>query len=326
MKGFCSQCNETVPVRILEIVKKGKIRGRDIQYMIKEQKCSICGEVLVSDINEEEILREAFRDQENLISVEEIREILAKYKIGKRPLSLLLGWGEGTLTRYLNNDLPTKQYSGTLKRIKDDPAYYEELLEENRKAITYQAYSRSKKALEISGYSSHQMTMESICSENLEETAGLLLLLEPDMPLDKLQILLYHVQGFHLAFWKEELFPEECLMEFYVPSYSPIATLYATGRLQKTASETDEKNLTESESLLVETVMKWIGCFNSGTLRKIFLAQSPLLERGCIEQLEDESMITKELIKLIFDDIVDKYHMNSILDVAEYCQDLIRKI
>ena len=53
----------------------------------------------------------AFREKEGLISVSEMELILDKYDIGKRPLSLLLGWGEGTLTRYLDGDIPTKQYS-----------------------------------------------------------------------------------------------------------------------------------------------------------------------------------------------------------------------
>jgi hypothetical protein len=43
----------------------------------------------------------AFREQTKLITVPIIENILDKYDIGKRPLSLLMGWGEGTLTRYL---------------------------------------------------------------------------------------------------------------------------------------------------------------------------------------------------------------------------------
>jgi len=64
--------------------------------------------------------------------LEKILEIPQKYNIGKRPISLLLGWGEMTFTRYCDGDMPTKQYSDVLQRIYDDPAFYLSLLEENK--------------------------------------------------------------------------------------------------------------------------------------------------------------------------------------------------
>ena len=42
------------------------------------------------------------------------KDILRKYKIGKKPLSKLLGWGEVTITRYINGDIPSKLYSDEL--------------------------------------------------------------------------------------------------------------------------------------------------------------------------------------------------------------------
>ncbi|KYH30939.1 hypothetical protein CLTEP_24610 [Clostridium tepidiprofundi DSM 19306] len=66
---------------------------------------------------------------EELIQVSEIKEVLEKYDIGKRPLSLVLGWGKGTLSRYVDGDIPTRQYSDVLKRVKNDPEFMLELLE-----------------------------------------------------------------------------------------------------------------------------------------------------------------------------------------------------
>ena len=51
-----------------------------------------------------------FRKQNNIISLEHILEIPKKYNIGKRSLSLLLGWGGQTFIRYCDGDMPTKQY------------------------------------------------------------------------------------------------------------------------------------------------------------------------------------------------------------------------
>ena len=80
------------------------IKGKEIEYIGKVAICSECeSEIFVADIRDYKLkmLDNAFREKEGLISVSEMELILDKYDIGKRPLSLLLGWGEGTLTRYL---------------------------------------------------------------------------------------------------------------------------------------------------------------------------------------------------------------------------------
>ena len=81
--------------------------------MGKTAYCDLCeNEIFISDIRDYNLkmLDKAYREEEGLISQEEIDLILTKYDVGKRPLSLLLGWGEGTVTRYLDGDIPTKQY------------------------------------------------------------------------------------------------------------------------------------------------------------------------------------------------------------------------
>jgi DNA-directed RNA polymerase subunit H (RpoH/RPB5) len=52
-----------------------------------------------------------------IISTDEIELILARYNIGKKPLAKLLGWGETTIIRYLEGDIPTLEYSNKLKSI-----------------------------------------------------------------------------------------------------------------------------------------------------------------------------------------------------------------
>ena len=50
-------------------------------------------------------------DMEAIISSEEIKLILDRYRIGKKPLAKLLGWGETTIIRYMEGDVPTNEYS-----------------------------------------------------------------------------------------------------------------------------------------------------------------------------------------------------------------------
>ena len=45
------------------------------------------------------------------VSPDEIRAVPARYAIGKRPLSILLGWGELTYTRLLDGNTPTARHA-----------------------------------------------------------------------------------------------------------------------------------------------------------------------------------------------------------------------
>jgi predicted transcriptional regulator len=81
------------------------------------------------------------------ITKEQISDILTKYDIGKSPLSLLLGWGEKTLTRYCDGKSePSKSYVEMLQRISDEPDYYLSLLESNKDKISSVAYKKSQEA------------------------------------------------------------------------------------------------------------------------------------------------------------------------------------
>lgn len=68
-----------------------------------EAFCADCGaEVFVPEFSDFNLraLYDVFRKENGIISLEQIREIPEKYAIGKRPLSLLLGWGLHLSTRF----------------------------------------------------------------------------------------------------------------------------------------------------------------------------------------------------------------------------------
>ena len=73
--------------------------------------------------------------KDRVITKKEIEEILIKYNIGKKPLSLVLGWGEVTIIRYLDGNIPDKLHSNVLFSIKNNPNLLLEYLEKNKKLI-----------------------------------------------------------------------------------------------------------------------------------------------------------------------------------------------
>ncbi len=146
---FCEYCRDDVSYIEKEEYMTSKLKGETYKYYGKKAICKECNnEVFVSEINDYNLnqLYNEFRKQNNIISLEHILEIPNKYKIGKRPLSLLLGWGEQTFSRYCDGDMPTKQYSAMLEKIYNEPGYYLELLEKNKYRLNlYYHMIRAKK-------------------------------------------------------------------------------------------------------------------------------------------------------------------------------------
>ncbi len=75
--------------------------------------CAECGEEMsipgLIDKNVQEI-DEQYRTAEGLVSIDDIERLMKIYKIGKAPLSLALGFGEVTIPRYLEGQVPSKEY------------------------------------------------------------------------------------------------------------------------------------------------------------------------------------------------------------------------
>lgn len=144
---FCPVCREDVEFAVLKNKETPILKGEVYEFVSQKAYCEKCAsEVYVAKIEDDNLkaLYDVYRQKNDIVSLEEIRAIPKKYGIGKRPLSLLLGWGEQTFSRYYDGDLPTKQYSEILKKIYSDPGYYLSLLESNReKLMSDKTYKKS---------------------------------------------------------------------------------------------------------------------------------------------------------------------------------------
>ena len=148
---FCEECREVVSFSTKENKAIRSFKGEEVEFLEKTASCDKCGNgIFVAEHQDSNLTAfyDAYRRKNDIISLEHIREIPVKYAIGKRPLSLLLGWGEISFTRYCDGDLPTKQYSDTLKRIYAEPAYYLSVLEDKKDMIKPSAYKKSKLAVQ----------------------------------------------------------------------------------------------------------------------------------------------------------------------------------
>ena len=328
MKSFCENCRDMVNYRIKAISKKKTDKGKAIHYIGKEAYCEVCKEeIFVSEIRDDNLLRldAAYREAEGLILVTDIVKILEKYDIGKRPLSLLLGWGEGTLTRYVDGDTPSKPYSDILKRILVDKAYYLDLLKQNSERISEVAYRKSLTATEKT-----TLTDESDISK-LESAVRYLLLMTSEITPLALQKLLYFAQGFKKAFSDIFMFEEACEAWAHGPVYRDVYHKYKEygyNPIEEYDLTYENIYLTDDEKDLIDHIILYFGCYSGKILENMTHSEEPwrAARRGLVDGERSERVIEKQDIDAYFTNVKEKYKMLNYADIKDYSRDLFSKI
>jgi hypothetical protein len=150
-KTFCCACRKEVAFTVEERDSVSSFRGGSTVFREKIGICSECGGLChfmqLRDFNLKS-LYDAYRAASGFISLEQTQAIAKMYSIGKRPLSLLLGWGDVTYTRFCEGHMPSNQYADILRRLYEDPVFYWEILEKNKALVSPSAYKKSRAAVE----------------------------------------------------------------------------------------------------------------------------------------------------------------------------------
>ena len=148
---LCSKCRKRVSYHIFKRPAKRIIKGVEIEYEEYYGICDECkSEIYVPGLDDknEDNVEKLFRKKKNLITIPEIKVILEKYNIEKRPLSKLLGLGELTITRYIDGQLPSKKYSDLLFEVLNDEHKMKKLAEENRNLVSAVAFEKIMRAID----------------------------------------------------------------------------------------------------------------------------------------------------------------------------------
>lgn len=266
----------------------------------------------------------------NLITVKQIKELLYIYNIGKRPLSLLLDFGEVTITRYLDGQTPNKRYSDKLFSLLNSPDEMKRALESGKNKISSIAYEKCFTAID-NLLSSRSMNITISKIDNI--TKYLIYKLSEVTPL-ALQKLLYYSQGFYSAFFNEFLFDDECEAWTWGPVYKDVFYRYKSYGYNPIDRDDNiefllfDDNFTTEEYAVLDSVVKHLGCYSGKILEDMTHTEEPW--RSCIrEKRNDEAsyeIIKKENIRDFFVQIKQKYGMLNLADISDYSQDLIKKI
>lgn len=251
-------------------------------------------------------------DYDQIISADEIRQILDTYRIGKKPLAKLLGWGETTIIRYIDGDIPTKEYSGKLKTILYDPEYYYSLLCKKKDCLTPVAYKKSRKAVltRIMTSKIYAAAYHMVNRRDAEVCARYI------------QYMLYYSQAFSLALYDRELFAEEYGIN---NENVPYLKMYeGMRRCGIHTLEGSDEFLSYEEIELLDTVMEYFSWYGLKALSAL-----TSYERANMKISRDKynnRIIAKETIKAYFEDVANKYGIESIKDIYKYPDQKIMEI
>ena len=327
-KTFCEECRNDVEFTTASVPMTGTIKGKEYHYTGTEARCADCGNlVFVPEISDDNLrsLYNVFREENGIVSLDVICAIPEKYDIGKRPLSLLLGWGELTFSRYCDGDIPTRQYSDILQRIYNEPQFYSELLEANKTNLKSQrTYEKTRRAVDA------LLSVGVPSNSKINTVIQYLLYQCEDITPLALQKALYYIQGFHFAFYRTFLFPEDCQAWTHGPVYRDIYFRYRDYRFDPIEKTTtfDTSVFSASEKAICDSVINNLCCYSGKILERFTHNEAPwLTTRGDLpDSAPSDRIIEKSVIGAYFDAVKAKYNMVNPRDIKDYAQDMFQQL
>lgn len=324
---YCPNCEKLVTyTEEITKNKKGNLDGVEFFYDEKKAFCDECKtEVMPDDLHDDNLdaSLDAYREAIGIISRKDVAEIPRKYAIGKRPLSVMLGWGEQTLSRYIDGKVPSREYSEELKNIHDDPRYYNLMLERNKDRITEIAYEKSKRKVK-------EIIENAKYTESpIDRVANYLIMKCNDLTPLALQKGLYYCDCFSSGFYNEPMFQDECQAWIHGPAYSRIYKKYKEFLYHPIDTSINEKeiSLTASEKAIADNVAKYLCCYSGKTLEKFTHEESPWIaaRKNTPANESSNNPISKELMKAYFRKIIERYNMSDPSDIKIYAAAMFEK-
>lgn len=324
---FCIECRNETEYMLQKRRIVRMIRDREYSFEITMAICSQCGEEMsipgLIDRNVQEI-DEQYRLAEGIVTVKDIERLMKLYKIGKGPLSLALGFGEVTIPRYLEGQIPSKEYSAIIKSALSSPAFMREKLAGNREKLTDAAYKKAMAAaegLEVLFCVSEKMLGVIACIfEELEEVTPLML-----------QKLLYFIQGIYSALYGKPLFEEDCRAWVHGPVYPEVYTLFRDFKYNPIddvrfglLKGTDDV-LTEEERDVIDRVVNTFGIYGGKVLERITHNEGPWksARKGYGDQVPSSELVSKDSIRKYYESVNEVYGVGSEEGVREYIRHML---
>ena len=325
-RSFCRKCGKETGylLKKMDVIKT--VKDKEYTFEITMAVCGVCGEELrVPDLaaQSEQEMDEQYRSAEGLVSIEDIERLMKIYRIGKAPLSLALGFGEITIPRYLEGQVPSREYSDVVRATLSSPTYMKRKLMENKDKLTDAAYRKAISAAD---------DMESLFSLS-DKLTGVIAYLFREMgeisPV-MLQNLLYFIQGVYSALYGKPVFDEDCRARAEGPVYPAVYELFRDFLFNPVEDarfalfEGAEAVLTEEEKRVVSLVANTFGIYGGKVLKQITRKETPWKEarEGYDDGIPSDELMPKERIMEYYENVDRKYGINTEDGINTYISDI----
>lgn len=317
-RAFCTECRKFVEYQIEECNVEREVKGKSYSFFIKVAYCTEChSEIFLDELVDENEQRfdEIYRKSNNLITIREIQDILMLYDVEKRPLSKLLGFGELTISRYLEGQLPSKRYSDILLNILKDSDCMKEYLHKGKENITDLACRKIETKLEyMDKYRKNTTKIEKVASYIVNSAY--------DVTNLALQKILYYIQGCSIVVRGDVIFRENCEAWIHGPVYPDIYEKYKEfGRepIECPLQQSMELDLEEDLELIKE-VVDLFGKYNGKYLEYLTHKEEPWISarKGYDEWQSSNEVISIESIEKYFSKVAKLYGIKTVKQMQIY--------
>lgn len=326
-KDFCIECRKETTYTLKKKQTIKNVKGTDYTFSITVAICNECGEQMsISGLIDKNIKEfdEQYRKYEGLVSIDDIEKLMKIYKIGKAPLSLVLGFGEVTIPRYISGQMPSKEYSDIIKKALSSPVFMEKKLKENKEKIAFTAY---KKAMEAT---IQLKTLFSVSDKTLRIIAYLFEQLEEVTPL-MLQKLLYFIQGISYALYGKPMLSEECQAWAHGPVYPEVYDIFKDFKYNPIEDtrfaifEGSEHELTEQEKTVINLVANTFGQYGGKILERITHEETPwkTAREGYADGISSNEIISTDSIKKYYISKNEQYDFSMQEGIMKYILDVL---
>ena len=323
--AYCNECEDLVEFDFHDEVVTETYKGVKIQYDFRVARCKCChSEVAASvDYNYEKSASRinAYKKSQDIITLDEISEIMEKYNIGKEPLAVVAGFGKVTIKRYFDGIIPAIEYSSKLKELLNNENVFKDCLENNLDKLNEVSVRKIQQRL---------IDLNDIKESKINQIANYIIIkLEEVTPL-ALEKLIAFSEGVNYALNGTRLIDDECQAWQHGYVYPSIYSRYKKYGYKpidngiKSTHGVMLSKLTDDELKAIDLVISTFGLYSPKTLEQISHKQTPWLEKRvgckpndpCRKEIDDES-IRKYYIE---------NHLNCEENISKYITHMISEI
>lgn len=325
---LCCDCGKRSSYHIYKRPARTVIKDLEIEYEEFYGVCDQCKEELyvpgLDDQNEEEIER-IYRKEKGLITVSEIKTILKKYNVEKRPLSKLLGFGELTITRYIDGQLPSKRYSDILFEIINDEQKMKEYILLNKDTVSEVTVNKVNRAIE-------ECEKEKNITNSAEKIALYIISSGREITNLFLQKILYYVKAISILFDDKSMIAEPCEAWKFGPVFPTVYEKYKDfGKAEisiNLSTEYIDHLLTDNEKKITDLVLDTFGIYNAWFLKDLTHNEEPWIAAriGLDENDASRNLMDDKIIEKYFKMMNEKYNLKTSAGIDMYIKKMKEKM